>query len=224
MKINLIYLSGLQGDECMAVQLQIWNTPQFQDFDEFISLAYDNFYNKFLRKDIKPDFKGKFVFFDMNTQYGVADLGKPERFLHLCSMEDKTKYPIFPCTNDLSYSQCNTQCKPSLASFVFNILGRVECVYRIIRLEWIPQIIELANNKDKNISIWTDLERDKNGNRIKKVYIRYEYLGNDYVIILIEKKKSKSNTTYYEFDTAFPVFDKGQKVEFSQKYKNYSKN
>ncbi|MCL6617448.1 MAG: hypothetical protein K6T39_10215, partial [Anoxybacillus ayderensis] len=46
------------------------------------------FSNLFMDKNKRPQYNGKFIFFDMNKLYNGIQLMFPERFMHICSIED----------------------------------------------------------------------------------------------------------------------------------------
>jgi ribosomal protein L44E len=200
----------------LSQPLLLIGSNSFEIFKE----AERKFNDIFLKKDARPYYNGKFIFFDMNKVFRGQILHFPERFMHICSIEDKDTYNIFPCNNDLSYTLCNNKCNISHALEEFQKIDRNECLYRASRIHWIPEIIRLANQKDKNIKTWTKPERDKKGNLVKKHYIRYEEESVDYLIILKEEWRSGS-LSHYKFNTAFPVFLKGNKRQYERDFKKY---
>ncbi|AKS37432.1 hypothetical protein NP92_02960 [Anoxybacillus gonensis] len=179
------------------------------------------FSNLFMDKDKRPLYRGKFIFFDMNKLYKGMQLMFPERFMHICSIEDKPAYTIFPCNNDIAYYLCQNKCVNTNALTDFQKINRSECPYRMSRIHWIPEVIQLANNSDPDITTWTKPEKDNNGNRIYKHYIRYESGTVDYVVILKEERK-KGQVYMYKFMTGFPVFTKRNKIQFEKDYQKYA--
>jgi hypothetical protein len=149
----------------------------------------------------------------MNKSYRNVELSWPERFMHICSIEDK-RYEIFPCNNDISISSCESSCDQTKASIQFQCLKIIECLYRLSRINWIPEVIKLANDYDKHVMSWSEECKDKNDNIVKKHYIRYMSGMHDFLIILGERKM-KGNV-YYSFITAFPVFLKRESYQLMQ--------
>lgn len=199
------------------VQLQGKNTLGM------INNVFQNFDSIFGKKQARPEYNGVFIFFNTQKFYKGHSLSYPERFMHSCSIEDKPNYTAFPCNNDISYELCANKCDCSKALREFQILSRGECLYRLARIHWIPEVIELANRNDTNINAWIQIETDLKKNRIKKHYIRYESGVDDYVIILKEELGSKQKIKMYNFITAFPVFLKRNKDQFKKNYEKSKK-
>ncbi|MCY7988539.1 hypothetical protein P8844_06150 [Bacillus spizizenii] len=180
-----------------------------------------HFYEIFMEKDARPTFNDKFIFFDMNKHYKGITLPFPERFMHICSIEDKN-YSMFPCNNDFTFALCSNKCQMSSALSSFKKINRTECLYRMARIHWIPEIIILANGNDENIYKWIKEKTLKKGKKEKIQFIRYKDEKTDYVILLeiVERKKEIIN---YKFKTAYPVFLKNNILEFNADYEKYQK-
>lgn len=190
---------------------------------EKINNSFKIFNSVFGLRQFRPNFNGKFIFFNTNKLYQGQQLMYPERFMHIISIEDKPTYTIFPCNNDVTYSLCQNKCSPSVAQAEFQKISRNECFYRLARVHWIPEIINLANSEDSNIKIWIKEEKDHKGKLIKKNYIRYDVGFVDYIIIL--KEDIKRGTIYkYDFVTSFPVFTKRNKDQFEKDYNKFLQN
>lgn len=205
-------------------------------FETDMSIIYDQFYEGFLKKEIRPTYNEKFVFFNMNKELSINNNGfvitktllKPERFLHIVSLGNSEKYTSDPCYNDNSSLLCKNECNINKALEDFRVLNRTECYYRLSRIHRIPEVIELANNKDGSIQEWTEIEKnkvkDKNGKyRITNVYkrfIRYKHRMDDYIVILKEDRKS-GEIYKYDFITSFPLFNKVNKREYDNKYASF---
>ncbi|WP_018934320.1 hypothetical protein [Gracilibacillus lacisalsi] len=188
---------------------------------EVVTNIESNFYNVFMNKSARSNYNNKFIFFNINKEYKGEKLRFPERFLHICSIEDKNHYTIFPCNNDATYYQCNAKCDITRSHLEFRKLGRSQCLYRMTRIHWIPEIINLANKNDEGITVWTKPEKDRNRNDVFKHYIRYESQLVDYVVIL--KEDIRGGSVYkYEFISAFPVFTKRNKEQFEKDFNHYS--
>lgn len=87
----------------------------------------------------------------------------------------------------------------------------------------ISEVIELANVDDEYIDQWIEVDLDKKKNKIRKVYIRYTYGNDDYIVILKEKKQ-RDKSIFYDFITAFPVFLKRNKQQYKEAYYRYKKD
>lgn len=184
------------------------------DIEEIIRKEFDLFYNSFLKKEVKPKYKGKDIFFNMDRKYRSIQLKRPERFMHIISIEEKN-YEIYPCNNDIAYTLCTSQCKKSIRVMDIQCLDRCECIFRLARVHWIPEIIRLANNGNLYVKTWDASERAQGGNIRLMHYIRYEHGIYDYIIIFeLNKKKN-----YYNFITAFPIFSRRHKYQYTKAYK-----
>lgn len=203
--------------------------------DEIIDSAYDKFKLGFMNKENRPKYKGGFIFFNVSTNYSIVNkeaecdeckylnvkLNKAERFYHIISIDKKESVQVFPCYNTPEYESCEVECETSKARGDFAYLNRVQCLYRLYRVHRISEVIELANKCDEHIEQWEEIEKDKKGNKVCKVYIRYTYGNDDYIVIL--KEKTHKNKCY-EFITAFPVFLKRNKQQYRQAYLKYKKS
>ncbi len=186
-------------------------------FEEMLEEARIYFSDIFMKKSSRPKYNGKDIFFNMNTSYGMFDLRYPEKFLHITSLDDADKYNVYPCTNDYAYEQCDIMCEgPSSIGF-YSVLGRWECVYRLRRIHWIREVLDLANKSDPDITEWDVVEIDHERGKYNKRFIRYHCGIDDYVIILREDGKK------YTFLTAFPVVSKDRKKEYDRQYRRYVK-
>ncbi|AOY55016.1 hypothetical protein [Clostridium perfringens] len=198
--------------------------------------VYIKFREDFLNRESRPLYKGKFIFFNMNKEITIRRgkfnenviLTKPERFLHIASLSHNDKYTSDPCYNDKSIMLCGNECDLEKALEEFKLLGRTECYYRLLRIHRISEVLNLANNCDKNIQEWIEEEkttkRCRNGrvrvNKIRKHFIRYNHKMDDYIVILKEDRK-RGEISKFDFVTAFPIFSKARKKEFNDKYNNY---
>ena len=205
--------------------------------EEIIDSAYEYFKNGFMNKDKRPKYKGKFIFFNMNKNIKVMNkdaineedrytnitLTKAERFYHIISIDKKEYIQVFPCYNTPEYESCQVECETIRAKGEFIYLSRVECLYRLYRIHRISEVIELANADDKHIDQWVEIELDKKKNKIRKIYIRYTY-GNDDYIVILKEKVNRDKSIYYEFITAFPVFLKRNKDQYKEAYNSYKRN
>lgn len=237
MSQSLICLYGIQG--VVLVSKSKLSPSVFYEGDtieEIIDSGYEAFKNEFMNKDNRPRYKGKFIFFNMNNivrvlnkeavgeddRFTSVQLSKCERFYHIISIDKKEYSQVFPCYNTPEYETCEVECETVKARGEFAYLSRVECLYRLYRIHRISEVIELANIDDEHIEQWIEEELDKKRNKVKKVYIRYTYGNDDYLVILKEKKQRDGNV-FYEFITAFPVFLKRNKQQYRDAYREYKK-
>lgn len=169
-----------------------------------IKQEYQILYRNFIDKEVRPKLRGVPIFVKDEKIQEME-----ERFLHIISIEDKDYYKkILPCTN-LNYADnCISKCKQQNALFLFSRLKRVECIYRLSRVQWIPQIIEYANKGDSNVTMWRYDNKDKSGKWYWSRYVRYKYKSIDYLIVFNElyDKTDKNKLNYLDFRTAYPVF------------------
>ena len=186
------------------------------NFREQMEQAMDIFYNTFLEKSVKPEYNGKSIYFDMNDQYNSFKLPFPERFLHIISMgKDDDQFSVYPCQNDSAMERCETMCEIPSHYSEFYLLGRKECLYRLERINYIKQVIDLANQNDPNITQWDQSDKDKRGQRVLQRFIRYHYGIDDYIIIFRDTGKS------YYFISAYPVVTRSKKEDYDKQYGKY---
>lgn len=199
----------------------IGETPQ-----EIVENVYKDFYSIFMKKDSRDFFNDKFIFFSMNKRFSNMELPYPERFMHLCSIRDKTKYNIFPCNNDITFTICENKCSYRKALSPFYNIGRIECPYRMSRIHWIPEIISLHNNGSAYIKKFTKQKLNPKTNLVENIiFLRYVDDQHDYVVLLVEDKDRTGKLIKYNFLTAYPVFFKRNKSEFDKLYeKELTKN
>ena len=184
--------------------------------EEKIGNGCNHFYHIFCKKEVKPLYNGMPIFFNMDKNYNeLISLPWPERIMHLISLSEK-KVPIYPCNNDISFESCNCKCiiEDALISFVF--LDRFECLYRLSRIHWIPEIIKLANDGNKDISSWDALKSAKGQAPSIHRHIRYCCGVDDFLIILKFRKKLND----YQFVTAYPLFIKKDKERYTEEFNN----
>lgn len=192
------------------------------NIDEIIENTYQLFNENFIKKEKRPLYKEKFIFFDTNrfiknnNSSEIIELNKYERFYHIISISDKENLEVYPCYNTDEYELCEVKCETSKALGDFKHLNRVICLYRLSRIQRISEVIKLANENNKYIQQWESVKIDKNKKKTYNVYIRYTYGNDDYIVIL--KKKIKKEDFYYEFVTAFPVFLKRNKQQYDKMY------
>lgn len=54
--------------------------------EEILDEAMDNFYHSFLKKEVKPKYNSKDIFFNMNKKYANFTLNYPEMFVQCRTM------------------------------------------------------------------------------------------------------------------------------------------
>lgn len=180
---------------------------------EMFSAGMNHFYNTFLKKEVKPKFKGKDIFFDMDKMYHrFFSMPYPISFMHITSLDNEDKYTTFPCTNDISMENCVNECNLSSALPHYMTYQRWECLYRLARIHWIKEIIILANADDENVYIFTEVKND-GSRKFNDINIRYKCGIDDYLIVLRERKREGDLL----FITAFPVISKKKKITLDKK-------
>ena len=180
--------------------------------------VYDIFRETFI--DNRPTFQNKFIYFEYSKRSKGITYHFPERFMHLVSLEDNSKVDVLPCTNDIASSTCNNLCDFKNAHSLFVPLKRNDCLYRMARIHWIPEIIVLANKNDFRVKIWTQKQRNRKRKIIENTFLRFQENAIDYVIILAPSKKN-GRVSHYILKTAFPVFFKRTKKQYDQMYEKY---
>jgi hypothetical protein len=184
---------------------------------------YDILFETFIQMEARPTLQGQKIFINNELIDGMH-----ERFLHCISLEDKQYYNgILPCTNTEDILNCTTQCSIANATHIFHNLDRVECLYRLGRVQWIPQIIKYANNNSPNIRIWRTEYRDRSkGKYMWKRKVRYKNGLADFIIIFNEvyDKSDKSKLNYLDFRTAFPIFLRQDANDLDKEYAKYIKS
>lgn len=191
------------------------------DLTKNLMLVVDNFTSIFLKSNNRPEFNKKFIYFEMNSTNGAFKLPYPEKLMHIMSLEPSHNHTSFPCNNDISFTHCQNQCNINFSSIYFSSLQRNECYYRMARIHWIPEIIQLANLNNPSVQTWIEKGLDKRGKQYEKTYIRYQEGIVDYVIILRNVLNSNRSLKHYYFISAFPVFLKRNKDQFSAQYSSF---
>ncbi|GIN71113.1 hypothetical protein J14TS2_15880 [Bacillus sp. J14TS2] len=194
---------------------------QHGSVEENFAYTYHIFDKAFMQQKSRPRFEGKFIYFEISKIANGITYPYPEKLMHIASLTEKREHTIFPCTNDISNIECLNKCTLAKAHTWFIPLKRNECLYRMARIHWIPEIIKLANRKDLRVKIWIEKKRDKRNKVVEKTFLRYQEGIVDYLIIL-KNKLDKGSLTYYIFETAFPVFLIRSKSQYDKKYEEYT--
>jgi hypothetical protein len=186
-------------------------------------VEYDILYNTFIKEEIRPTLQGVKIFIKDEFKSGMH-----ERFLHSISLKDKQYYnAILPCTNTETKLNCVPKCSREKASFLFQSIGRVECLYRLARVQWIPQVIAYANNNNENIKIWRIEQKDRtNGKYEWKRKVRYNNGLADFIMIFNEvyDKVDKSKLNFLDFRTAYPIFLPQEGIDLDKEYAKCTKS
>lgn len=183
---------------------------------EMFDNGMDYFYNSFLKKEVKPRFQGRDIFFDMNKMFQrYFQMPYPLSFMHIASLNDDEKYTLYPCTNDFSYELCLNRCDLNLAQNSFKTYSRWDCLYRLHRIHWIPEIFSLLADGDEDIQV-TQVSKTDGKKRFVDFNIRYCCGMDDYLIVLRERKDRGD----FLFITAFPVVTKHKKAELDKLFEN----
>lgn len=183
--------------------------------------TFDLFNEIFINKENRPKLKDYFIYFETKRNVQGRELPYPEKLMHIISNDIDNELDILPCTNDVASFICNTQCKIRKANIDFHIIDRQECYFRMARIHWIPEIINLANINYPNIKLWEEVkisDRKRNKN-VTKTYIRYQDKLTDYIIIL-RNREMNGQLNNYIFETAYPIFFERAKIQFDKGYEN----
>lgn len=181
------------------------NIDSCESIDNVIEIVYSEFKLNIMNKEVRARLFNKFVFikFEDWVEY------KAGMFWHLISLNENEKFNVFPCGNTASQNKCNKNCISQYMQITLNNgQKRSICIYRAIRINWINDIIVLANKKDERVKVWI---------KDDKLHLRFQYEDIDYVVILAV------NSRNYQLISAFPVFYINKKEVFDTDYNNYTK-
>lgn len=190
------------------------------DFNTTLDHFYEVFKSRFMNKEVRPELFGKFIFVNCKNWIDY----KSETFWHLVAFDEgeSGSFNILPCNNDVAGQKCPVNCINKLHTVELNHKKRDICFYRGARINWINQIIDLANKRDPNIQLWRKKEYNKRVTKEEeKTYIRFKHEGTDYLIVLAEKKDKHGKLLNYHFVTAFPVFYLNKKRTYDEDYANF---
>lgn len=181
-----------------------------QSFEEQKQKAYKYFLKEILPYDKREKFRGENVFIDANRKIR----GKNEMFLHLAGLNETEKFTVFPCTNTRLQVQCFNLDDCYNGKKTGN--NRLLCLYRMDKLPWFNEVIKLANENSKFVTVFEYVNKGE-----KKIKIRYQErneLGQvDYIIIL------KPLRIGYKLITAFPVVHTDTKKRYDKQMEKYLK-
>lgn len=187
---------------------------------EKIDFVVRNFKEIFLKQENRPLFNEKPIYFEISKMHNGVTYPYPEKLMHILSLGDKGEMKVLPCNNDFSNLICQNKCNIKEAMISFQPLQRQECFYRMSRIHWIPEIIDLANNGSKCIKVWEEEVKNKRGKKVSKTFIRCQEGIADYLIVLAHRKK-KGILNNYIFETAFPVFYERSKKQYDKSFEKY---
>ena len=182
----------------------IINILDCEDIDSIIDITYIEFKKNHMNMEIRPKkLLGKTIFIEFSNWIEH----KADCYWHFISLNEKEKFNVFPCGNNLSEYICKKNCLTRKNVITrHNREIRIICPFRAARINWILDIINLANKKDQRIKIW---KKDK------KLHLRYNNADIDYVVIFFETKET------YRLISAFPVFYINKKQIFDKDYNDY---
>ncbi|MED3888009.1 hypothetical protein [Priestia aryabhattai] len=185
---------------------------------ELINDLYEDFKKNLMDREKRVKLFNRDIFVDCKNWITY----KNEVFWHLISLSENEKFNILPCNNCASGSRCNSNCIEKVDEVTLtNGQKRYICLYRGIRINWVSEIISLANHGDENIKTWK--KEIKKGRRdVVQFYIRFTHDAVDYVILFEEKYKN-GELSRYHFITAFPVFYINKKQEYELDYQLYNR-
>lgn len=194
--------------------------PIGEDFDSTLDSFYEVFKNGFMNKQTRPKLFGKFIYVNCNNWINY----KSEAFWHLVAFDEgeSNSFNILPCNNDIAGQKCPDNCINKVFSIELSDKRRDICFYRGARLNWINEVLELANKRDRNIQLWRKKEYNKRSKQVdEKTYIRFKHETADYLIVLAEKQDKHGKLINYHFVTAFPIFYLNKKRTYDEDYANF---
>lgn len=182
-----------------------------EDFDESMRIAYEYFEAHIFNRVKRPALFEKEVFVEANE---IID-DRPVGFWHSVSIEETHHFKNLPCNNDGTMECCKENCVSPFHQVLIKQKTETRniCLYRASRLPWIIDIIKLANRGDPSVQTWL---KPGVGKQSKKLYLRYNHYGNDYVIIFSVEKH------FFRIISAFPVFYLKEKRDFEKDSKEYA--
>lgn len=178
----------------------------YSNKSEIINNLYDLYKSELMEKDNRVRLFNKFIYIECKwIDY------KAEMFWHLISLSEEDYFKEFPCEYDNLKLMCEENCIKHIKQVTLNS-GQVRniCYFRAVRISWIKEIINLANNNSSHIKKW-----EKDG----ILYIRFEHETADYILLFL----NKLNNGKYYFISAFPVFYPRSKVNYDNDFQNYQK-
>lgn len=181
------------------------------DFERDIQSSY-----AFFQENIFGD-KKRLVLFDKEVFVEAREQidNLPSGFWHAISLEDYHRFKVLPCTNDGNINLCSQNCNCGQRQVTIKHGSEIRniCLLRASRLPWIIDIIGLANKDDPSVTIW---KKPSKGKQNDKLYLRYNNLGADYILIFSVEKH------FFRLISAFPVFYTNQKEEFDKDSMSYA--
>ena len=180
------------------------NIDSFSNINSIIDDTYEKFKIKYMDREVRPKKlfgKNLIINFDKWVEY------KADLYWHLVSLSEDEKFNVFPCGNNISNNICRENCLKKHKQ-ITRVNGQIRtiCVFRAIRINWVIDIINLANNNDPVIKWWEKGD---------KLYLRYQHGNIDYAVIFISKSKS------YKLISAFPVFYINKKKIFDKDFREF---
>ncbi|MBO0962459.1 hypothetical protein J1P26_22455 [Neobacillus sp. MM2021_6] len=196
---------------------QIVMDPSKSDYD-ILEESFRLYELEIKNRQKRPELFGRQVYINVNPGPDGKDYG----FWHIASIgEDDTKFDMFPCENHIAHRICRYKCDSEHQDNFLQEINSVPCIYRAHRVNWIKEIIDLAN-KDRNhpnLRIWQQA-----GKKGKRLLIRFinEDVSMDYVLVFqIEYKPNKSDIRWYRLITGYPVVLKSYKKRFNKEFLEY---
>lgn len=176
--------------------------------EEIIDKCYVIFKQSILNKD-RPDLFGKKIYIPIEwLNY------KAEMFWHVSSLSSIEDFKILPCNNDVSSVNCRKNCIENTGGITLsNGETRTLCHYRMTRVNWIREIIDLANIHNDRVKVWKKVQKDNKEN----LYLRYVYREIDYILVFEEK------VNRYILKSAYPLFFIESKRNHDKDYNKYRK-
>lgn len=200
----------------LSSPIDISHLYRLPDIEDYI---YDFFKRNLMNSSYRKKLHGKFIYMNCNQWINY----KNEVFWHISSLNENEKFNILPCNNCLSSEKCPLNCiSPTRKVIMKNKETRNICLYRAIRINWINEIIELANNGDESIKTWNKKILGKGKNK-QQYFVRFTHEAVDY-ILLFEEKYKNGILEYYYFITAFPIFYINSKRKYDEDYLAYQQS
>lgn len=195
-------------------QLKIVSLPDDILLNDAFDKCYEEFKNNFMAKSRRPLLGNREIVFPAKEQNWIEH--KLELFWHASSIDQKIRFEILPCTNDVGKLLCDENCtKGQDTVLMSNGDIRYKCIYRSERVNLISQIVALYNEGDSRVKYWERIH-GHGSNKRNRIYLRYQSGYIDYLLVFEDKSSKRVNAI-----TAFPIFFKSESAKYEKYYNEY---
>lgn len=189
--------------------LPIFDVSNFENFDSALIEANIIYEEQLINKhktinDLESNIESEVVFYEPGrVGHDKDDSGIYDRLKHFSSMgkdESHRKYDCIPCVND--NFTCDNDCQDNFSTdFLEN--GKHErmfCSYRLSKIYWIDEVLELYKNKDNRVIFFIE----ENKKAVEDVTLFFQEKNKNFMLFFRRIQKGKGKYKYF-FITAYPV-------------------